>query len=215
MDIHPEDIFHSSGFSLRHIDVREVNQWRAEDLITVYYLTVDGPNAQKLHDSEIKATHGDYAALLSLPCETGRLSVVHGGSWHCKMAAYAEAFLHDLGKEVLFEQWANGHRVDVISTDQEWIIECGDTSPKPLLEHLLRTCKRFAVLPFQQSTEFPFILYVFEQGPAWDDKAIEQQVLWGDVASRTPQWEINPFTEEILLQMQREGKKLRRHRDVL
>jgi hypothetical protein len=91
----------------------------------------------------------------------------------------------------LFEKPANGRLVDVASEDWEWIIECGNTNPDPVLEHLLHTCRHFAVLPFQYpESEFPLLLYVFERGPNWDDNKIKA-IIDGDWAARQPNWGIS------------------------
>lgn len=105
-----------------------------------------------------------------------------GGKGNHGLAAYAIAFLLGIGKEVVCEfQW-NGRRVDVVSKDMEWFIECGDTNGEPIPYHLMGECAHVAVLPYGGTHDD--IMWVFERGGNWNADAIIQRDKEASIARR-------------------------------
>lgn len=107
-----------------------------------------------------------------------------GGDEHQLIANIASLFLHDLGKEVLYETRFNSRRVDLVASDYSCIIECGDTNAPPIVDHLYegetrQPCSFVGVMPFQELNA-PFI-YIFKRGVNWDDLAAEDIYYGGSV----------------------------------
>lgn len=101
-----------------------------------------------------------------------------GGLAHKTLATIATLFLQDRGKSVLHEERCNGRRVDVVSTDYEWLIECGDTNGEPIVKHLnathgARNCNYVCVLPFQEFID-GVTMYVFTRGSNWSDEEAQR-----------------------------------------
>jgi len=94
-----------------------------------------------------------------------------GGYLHRVLGLIAGAYLRDCGFEIIYEVWCNGRVVDVASNDRKWLIECGDTSPCPIEDHLLYTSDYFHVLPFQRIGHNMFMVR-FERDVKWDSATV-------------------------------------------
>lgn len=105
-----------------------------------------------------------------------------GGDWHVDLSKIGAMFLRSQGKDYQFEQWFNRKRVDILSTDHDWVIECGDTQARPIIEHLYggddheHRCNKVAIIPFQ-SDYHNFFMYVFMRGSAWDEQQA-RSIFW-------------------------------------
>lgn len=75
------------------------------------------------------------------------------------------------------EVWVSGRQVDLATPCKTWVIECGDTSPAPIAEHLLHGHHYVAVLPFQGKDMSCLEAIVFSPGEKWDRKSIEQELI--------------------------------------
>lgn len=141
------DIFHSSGNGLRDITYGGIASWIEDHLLDWYY---------------------QYVTVLGNVPPNSKLT---GGTFHQQLGALAAAIMRTEGFTPQFEKFANGRRVDLISDDERWIIECGDTNASPIITHLFRTCERFSVLPFQSYPDHnaTVCLYTFVRGANWDD----------------------------------------------
>lgn len=155
-----KDIFNSSGDSRRMTQYGDIKELLDTGVVKVSTRNIlDCPLVAHIHTLPIT----DAALMVSE--KAANLTSTRGGDWHYELVVLAAAYLISMGKQVYCEEWANGKRVDLITQDKEWIIECGDTDAKPIREHLEYTCLYFAVLPFQSGEP---TLYVFERGPNWD-----------------------------------------------
>lgn len=160
------DIFHSSGDARREINYGYLPEMLKSGEIACRTI--------RFMDNEIiKSFSGlDQLSIDSLLASKGAYNST-GGKGNHGLAAYAIAFLLEIGKEVQCEWHQNGRRVDVISKDKEWFIECGDTNGEPVPYHLMDECKYFAVLPYgciQNDT-----MWIFERGSNWNAEAILQR----------------------------------------
>jgi hypothetical protein len=159
------EIFHSSRSALRQIDYGNIGNWMKNDWIKAREVILgDTPLVKELllPENELKSQR--------ILLERHGICLINGGSAvHRQLCRVAAAYLLDLNKKPITEQRYNGKRVDLISDDKKWIIECGDTDAKPILEHLYNTCQYFAVYPFGSKS-----LYVFERGTKWDNEAIKR-----------------------------------------
>jgi hypothetical protein len=93
---------------------------------------------------------------------------IRGGEHHYKLAMLGVAWLADFGFSVNTEARRESCFVDITDETMIWIVECGDTTCAPIMDHLKEgSCRYFAVLPFQNFKE-PHI-YVFLKGPGFDE----------------------------------------------
>lgn len=81
-----------------------------------------------------------------------------------------------MGYEVASEFRLNGKRVDITTTCHTWIIECGDTSPRPIMRHLRQGVNFVGVIPFQNNITY-LDAVVFSRSTNWNDKQIEQELI--------------------------------------
>jgi hypothetical protein len=100
---------------------------------------------------------------------------VGGGIQHKFLACCGAAWLLDQSYEVEFEVWRDNKCVDIATKTVDWIIECGDTSPAPVFDHLRCSCRYFAVLPFQDFyKENCLEMFVFGYGQNWHQSNVEK-----------------------------------------
>lgn len=159
-------IFHSSGNPGRGIDYGDIDQWFDKQWISARKVFLDDIGAVN------QIAHLNNFDLAQLLHENHRCLIMNAGSdAHQRLCLLAAAYLISLGKQPVPEQRVNGKRVDLITSDNEWIIECGDTDARPLLKHLYSTCEHFAVFPFDTEPQF---LVVFERGTGWNQDVIRE-----------------------------------------
>lgn len=162
-----DDITRSSRSLRREPFDRRALDWLKDDLITCHkcYFKLQGRVGlhQKLY-SKLGAPHIN-TLFFRLKESVG--GYARGGQEHQALSHIAALFLRDRGKEVQFEYPYNGRRCDVVSTDFEWVIECGDTYIDTVLEHLDGECNYYCILPFQEVLDGKLFMYVFRRGSAW------------------------------------------------
>jgi len=171
-----KDIFHSSGDARRRIDFGDfagghIGDWVDDKIIQVskgtfgdtFYVKMVKHQYFELKNMDRREPLFKFHYPF-LPPEIA-INEAHGGVEHRWLGYLAAAFLLDKGKQVLSEQFRNGSRIDILSSDNEFYIECGDTNPAPMLEHLSENCIYFCVFPFCTFEDNFF--YIFERGENW------------------------------------------------
>lgn len=85
---------------------------------------------------------------------------------HMALKFIAQKFLKKKGKKSFTERYFLGAHPDVISTGEDWIVECGSTSPEVVLLFLGEPhVQRVAILPYPHTGEKKLRLHIFSRGP--------------------------------------------------
>jgi len=101
-----------------------------------------------------------------------------GGQLHKLMCLCAAAWLIDLGyTNIESEKRYNGSRVDITTTCRKWIVECGDTSPQAIIEHLYRGTDYVAIIPFRGNDLLHLEAVIFCKSLQWDNKAVQEELI--------------------------------------
>lgn len=174
-----ETIFHSSGYP--RIDVytgeEEFYLLLEQGLFSVSITSIHhSPTVAQLlnlvqdHRYEtLESLYKWHPILWKCYCQVG------GGIQHKFLACCGTAWLLDQSYEVEFETWRDNKCVDIATKTVDWIIECGDTSPAPVFDHLRCSCRYFAVLPFQDFyKENCLEMFVFGYGQNWHQSNVEK-----------------------------------------
>jgi hypothetical protein len=188
-----DSVFNSSALEIRNIKISNMNDWLRQGYVAGGIYTFDQDNGMlglffrtnKWIDNFLKQNTGNASLALSkalyhieqtqakLLRSVGRGA--NGGDEHRELSRLGAMFLKKQGKQWKFEERFNRKRVDIISTDHEWVIECGDTQARPVVEHLYggddhtERCNMVGIIPFQDAS-VDFHMYVFKRGSAWDEK---------------------------------------------
>jgi hypothetical protein len=192
------DIFRSSGNGIRRVEIDDIEDWINSGLLSLTTIQLIPRGRVALYTRALwravtNAPHArpadadaDYCNQLDKHLTNLRWKMerkcgsVGGGAGHQILANVASLFLQDMGKRVTNETWANGRRVDVAATDWSWIIECGDTNARPIMDHLYQVpeagrAERVAIIPFQDDMSLKAIeMHVFRRGPQWTDEKIKE-----------------------------------------
>lgn len=183
-DLTLKDIFQSSGNLgrapthqdylklFRHINNGFVNIERRE------LKPLNGQVLEKLHFYLGNHNEQDIDKLLmdSIPELIGLSN--GGGQLHKLICLCAAAWLIDLGyTNVESEQRCNDSRVDITTTCRKWIVECGDTSPQAIIEHLYRGTDYVAIIPFQGNDLLHLEAVIFCKSPQWDNKTVQEELI--------------------------------------
>lgn len=119
------------------------------------------------------------AVLYDVRDELRRYNVgIRGSSWHNSLGSFGYAYLVSQDKKVLIEQYYGGVYADLISSDCEILVECGNTNGYYMLAHF--TCgfeaegvpgkvEQYCIIPF--SADVP-PLYRFTRGGNYDNEYI-------------------------------------------
>lgn len=162
MSVTYPQIFHSSGDERRWIQYGDINKLVNADIIKVRKVQIGlSEFTMSLINAPILEAHRLFYSRYA------RNFLNAGGEDHQRLNLIAAAYLIDQGHIPIPEQWANGKRVDLLTQDQKWIIECGDTDAAPIYKHLYYTCQFFGVLPYPVQSP---ILFVFERGAKWNQR---------------------------------------------
>ena len=147
------DIFRSSGNALRVIPIEDFTLLSEEikaGTIVAERCAVEPthgglmerlqnqPRDSLLNDARVWHQHHELKIIAN-----------SGGSTHQALCFLAAAWLIDQGYSVSSEIWRNGKRVDIATECGTWLIECGDTNPGAVVNHLQRAYIQVMILPFQ------------------------------------------------------------------
>lgn len=162
-DYHKLFKYLNNGFV--HIERRELKPINGQALERLHFY-LGNPNEQDI-DSFVKNW---LPKLLGL--SNG------GGQLHKLMCLCAAAWLIDLGyNQVESEIRCNGSRVDIATPCRKWIVECGDTLPQPIIEHLYRGTDYVAIIPFQGSDLLHLDAVIFCKSPQWDSGVVQRELI--------------------------------------
>jgi hypothetical protein len=195
-----EGIFHSSDNPRRQISTSKMQEWLDGGFIAVcrhnvnqstgqlglYFKTQHWLESCMEQKPPMLTYHISQTQARVLRWAKGR---AHGGDEHVLLSKIGAMFLRSQGKSYQFEQWFNRKRVDILSIDHEWVVECGDTQARSIIEHLYGgddhedRCNKVAIIPFQP--DFPnFFMYIFTRGPAWDEVQAKSIFWREDISTR-------------------------------
>ncbi|MFA5188312.1 MAG: hypothetical protein WC460_03050 [Patescibacteria group bacterium] len=84
-----------------------------------------------------------------------------GETRHMALKYLGEKFLLGENKKVKIESLFHGRYPDLISEDQEFIIECGDTDPNKIIEYFLLGVVKLYLIPYPDDDSDHLKLYEF------------------------------------------------------
>jgi len=174
------DIFNSSGHPLRQdtrTGIAQLAKCLEEGVISIFLNELGGtPLFDKVRSLTSDPLNFKDNLQEIMPLLRGYFYEAGGQFHHKVLVLLATALLIDHGYQVELERWRNGKKVDVVSTDNHWIIECGDTSPEPVIDHLYHSCDKFGVLPYQELESGSIEMFVFERGQNWSEQRVLKEL---------------------------------------